>query len=266
MNGDRPINDAPGSVVAVDVGNSRMKAGLFIFGRLARVASLPLHDPADFEKELPLWGACSGSASTWSIASVNPASSAPFVRWLRERGFTSVMELSDPADLPLRVELDRTEAVGIDRLLDAVAVNDRRPPDRPAVIVDAGSAITVDAISRDGAFLGGAIAAGLGLAARGLHEFTFWLPLVSVESPPAAIGKSTPDAMKSGLFWGTVGAIKELVRQVAAPLGGDSIVYLTGGDGERLAPHLGRPVELVSDLTLHGIYLATQHVRRTTRA
>jgi type III pantothenate kinase len=109
--------------------------------------------------------------------------------------------------------------------------------------------------------MGGAIAIGLALAARGLHELTYFLPLVSVSAAPEPLGKSTVEAMQSGLFWGTVGEIKELIGRVAPSIGGDPIVYLTGGDAELLAPYLDRPVEIVPELTLHGIYMAFQHVR-----
>jgi type III pantothenate kinase len=132
------------------------------------------------------------------------------------------------------------------------------------VIVDAGSAITVDAVSGSGAFLGGSIAAGLGLSARALHEFTYWLPLLEVTRVPGAIGKSTPEAMRVGLFWAAVGAVEELVRQVTTALDGEPVVYLTGGDGKLLAPYL-RPVELVPDLTLRGIHLAFEYARSQRR-
>jgi type III pantothenate kinase len=247
-------------MIAVDVGNSRLKWGLFISGRLVDVASLPFSDPSAYDRQLSLWG-FSGSSVDWSIASVNDDGSKGIREWIEGRGFTAPCILQEPRVLPLRVELQRPEAVGIDRLLDAVAVNDRRPAGRPAVIVDAGSAITVDAVSAQGSFAGGTIAIGLSLAGRALHEFTYFLPLVSVLSPPAVIGKSTIEALESGLFWGAVGSVKELVSRVSDSLGSDPVVYVTGGDGERLAPHLGRPVELVPHLTLQGMYLASQHVR-----
>ena len=251
-------HDSP-RLIAVDVGNSRVKWGLFILGRPALVASLPLADEDSWDRQLEKW--TPGAAVNWAVSSVNPDGSEPLVAWIRTRDFPSPLVLDDPSLLPLRVELDRPEAVGIDRLLNAVAVNDRRPPGTPAVIVDAGSAITVDAVSADGAFVGGTIAIGLGLAARALHEFTYWLPLLTVSAPPPAIGKSTPEAMQSGLYWGAVGAVKELVARVAASLPGQPVVYLTGGDGELLATHLDRPVERAPELTLHGIHLAYQYVR-----
>ncbi len=95
--------------------------------------------------------------------------------------------------------------VGIDRLVDAVAVNRLRDAGRPAVVVDVGSAITVDLVSRDGAFLGGAILPGIAMSARAIHEFTDLLPLVEMSeliAPPPVLGTATAPAMESGLFWG----------------------------------------------------------------
>lgn len=288
-------------MIAVDVGNSRMKWGLFVDSKLTESASLPLGDSTAYDEQLHRWqlhGSLSRNEPSpgtqypelsnqysvpatsavppasrdllrnvdWAVATVNPDGSEPLLAWIHDRGFSRPIELDDPAMLPLRVELSRAESVGIDRLLNAVAINARRPAGRPAVVVDAGSAITVDAVTPDGAFIGGAIAIGLGVSARALHEFTYWLPLVQVSAAPAPVGKSTPEAMQSGLFWGTVGAIKELVRRVAARLDGDPLVYLTGGDGELLAPHLDRPVELAPELTLHGIHFAYQYVRSRRKA
>ena len=96
---------------------------------------------------------------------------------------------------------------GIDRLVDAVAANRLRKSHRPAAIVDVGTAITVDLVAADGAFLGGSILPGIALSARALHEFTDLLPLVDVGElvePPPALGTDTEAAMRSGLFWGAM--------------------------------------------------------------
>jgi type III pantothenate kinase len=181
--------------------------------------------------------------------------------WLRTRGAAATTLLENAAQLPLRVRMERPEAVGIDRLLDAVAANQRRPTGQPALVADCGSAITIDLLSANGDFLGGAIAPGLGMSARGLHQFTHALPLVSVTAVPPALGTSTTDALRSGLFWGSIGAVQELVHRLAKTLDRKPIVYLTGGDAELLAPHLSIEfsMEWLPELTLHGIYLATRH-------
>ena len=149
--------------------------------------------------------------------------------------------------------------VGIDRLLDAVAVNHLRQPDRPAVVIDVGSAITVDLVSAEGAFRGGAIAPGIGMSARAMHAFTDLLPLVEASeltTPPPALGKSTLPAMRSGLFWGAVGTIRELVAQISRGLDCPCDVFLTGGAGPAVAELLGREVRHVPHLTLAGIALS----------
>ena len=121
-------------------------------------------------------------------------------------------------DLPLEVKLPRPDMVGVDRLLDALAANALRQPGRPAVVVDVGTAVTVDLVSAAGAFLGGAILPGIAMSARALHEFTDLLPLVDfseLAAPPPALGTETEAAMRSGLFWGAVGGVRELIGQLA---------------------------------------------------
>ena len=92
------------------------------------------------------------------------------------------------------------------------------------MIVDVGTAITVDLVSADGAFLGGSILPGIQMAARALHHFTDLLPLVNVSdlsTPPPPLGTSTESAMQAGLFWGAVGAIRQLIDQLCKAATGD---------------------------------------------
>jgi len=166
--------------------------------------------------------------------------------------------------LPLVVRLGRPDMVGIDRLVDAVAVNRLRDANRPAVIVDVGTAITVDLVSADGAFLGGAILPGIQMAARALHHFTDLLPLVDcseLAAPPPALGDATESAMKSGLFWGAVGAIRQLIEQLCATASGaPPQVFLTGGAGLAVVELLGHETRHVPNLTLSGIaQVALEH-------
>jgi len=214
---------------------------------------------------------------TWWIASVNRPAATRLIDWLHEHRPTDRVVLLASGDLPLVVRLERPDMVGIDRLVDAVAVNRLRDPRRPAVIVDVGTAITVDLVSADGAFLGGSILPGIQMAARALHHFTDLLPLVSVSDlsvPPSPLGTSTESAMQAGLFWGAVGAIRQLIEQLceaatsgrvdccdgstAAGYGGSSNVapiqvFLTGGAGAAVAELLGHETRFVPNLTLSGI-------------
>src|SRR5262245_28156713 len=103
----------PVPMVAVDVGNSRVKWGLFVLGRLVHVASLPFADQEAYDRQSALWK-LSDLGVNWSIASVNDGGSKGIGDWIASRGFPDPYILQDPRLLPLRVELDRPEAVGID--------------------------------------------------------------------------------------------------------------------------------------------------------
>jgi type III pantothenate kinase len=187
--------------------------------------------------------------------------------------------------------------VGIDRLLAAVGVNALREPPRPAVIVDLGTAVTVDLISAEGAFQGGAILPGISMSARALHEFTDLLPLIEMaelHEAPTEVGKDTVAAMRSGLFWGTIGAARELIARMSAP--GDGVgsqlrrsaalrsttvagatkltpdplsqvllpqVFLTGGAAASVAQLLAADAQYVPDLTLGGIAITVAQLEAT---
>jgi type III pantothenate kinase len=249
--------------IAVDVGNSRIKLGVF---RQAAIAGLPqpeatLHLAGGLPEfdQLETWlteNACVGELH-WRIGSVNRPAASRLIDWLRDHRAEDDIGLLASGDLPLMVKLAQPDRVGIDRLLDGVAANRLRPPGRPVVVVDMGSAITVDLIDSDGAFRGGAILPGIAMSARALHEFTDLLPFIDMAElaePPPALGTATVTAMRSGLFWGAVGAVRQLVEQLAGT--SDAEVFLTGGAGTAVARLMGTSAHYVPHLTLAGIALA----------
>ena len=198
----------------------------------------------------------------WWIASVNRPAATRLIDWLSQHRPDDRITLLAADDLPLEVRLEHPDMVGIDRLVDAVAVNRLRDAGRPAVIVDVGTAITVDLLSAEGVFLGGAILPGIQMSARALHEFTDLLPPIDVSEltvPPPALGTATVPAMESGLFWGTVGAIRQLTERLGEAASGCHTppqVFLTGGAAAGVADLLGPNARYVPSLTLGGIALA----------
>ena len=251
------------SLIAVDVGNAQMKLGAFADNSAAELpeptTTLRLDGSRPELDRIPPWlDAIDPAELNWSIGSVNRPSATRLIDWLREHRPNDRITMLAVGDLPLTVSLERPDMVGIDRLLNAVAANSLRRPNRPAVVVDVGSAITVDAISAEGHFTGGAILPGIGMSARALHEFTDLLPLIGMSelaTPPPALGSATLEAMRSGLYYGAVGAIRELIGQLASE---SADVYLTGGAGPAVAELLGRATRHVPHLTLGGIALATR--------
>jgi type III pantothenate kinase len=252
-------------LIAVDVGNARIKLGLFIgeagggdFPEPVTTLALDGRRP-ELCRIKPWLKDCSQPHLAWWIASVNRPATTRLLDWIRDHRPADAMTLLAAGDLPLRVELERPDMVGVDRLLDAVAANHLRQPDRSAVVVDVGTAITVDLVSAEGGFRGGAILPGIAMSARAMHEFTDLLPLIEMpelSAPPPAVGTATDAAIRSGLFWGAVGGIRQLIERMAGD--DDPEIFLTGGAGPAVAELLGRSARHVPHLTLAGIALTFQ--------
>jgi type III pantothenate kinase len=240
--------------VVVDVGNSRIKWGLCGPGSVRESCSLPHDDPESWMRQLEQWPDVRG---LWVVSGVHPQRRDQLVEWLREQG-QRVQLLDDPNDLPLRVLLERPDYVGVDRLLDAVAANSRRTAETPAVVVDAGSAVTVDLIDGSGAFAGGAILPGMRLMAKALHDYTALLPLLPPpDKRPAVPGTNTPAAMELGIFWAVGGGIAALLSEYHIHCGSTMEVFVTGGDGPRLHP-VFPDARLWPQMTLEGIRLSAE--------
>jgi type III pantothenate kinase len=254
-------------LVAVDIGNSRIKIGWF--DSTAHENSLPTPvgelalaaekwDESTIARTLPA-AALSGR---WCVASVNRPATKRLLTWLENEAHPrEVRELSH-RDLPLDVRVPEPDKVGIDRLLAAVAANRLRDQNRAAIIIDLGSAMTFDLVSSDGAFLGGAILPGVGMSVRALDEFTDLLPRIPMEElaePPPALGTSTIEAMRSGLYWGAVGAMRELVARLSESTPEkqhrNPQVFLTGGAAPTVAQFLPGDAAYAPHLVLGGIAL-----------
>jgi type III pantothenate kinase len=237
------------SLVA-DVGNSRIKWGRCQPGRVVESVSLPPDDPGAWHQQLDAWGLAGSRRAV--VSGVHPRRRDLLVEWLRDQ-VVAVNVLDSSRQLPLVVHVEVPDHVGIDRLLKAVAANGRRQPEVPAVLVDAGTAVTVDWLDVAGAYCGGSIFPGLRLMARALSDHTALLPLVDVRDADLALpATSTPAAIAAGVYWAAVGGIRALVSRLT-PAGVTPQVYLTGGDSGLLAPALPAEFVLWPDMTLEGM-------------
>ncbi len=257
------MSDDPFPMLAVEIGNSRVKIGRFDeppaeTGLPRPVRTLTLESAEWDPVEIALWLApAKPHEFPWLVGSVRRDSFERLAGWLMAEG-ASVTRLTHE-DLPLFVGLPAPEQVGIDRLVGAVAANRIRAEGQPAIVVDLGSAITVDVISSDGTFCGGSILPGIAMSARALGEFTDQLPTLSqfdLKKPPPAIGTSTHEAITSGLYWGAVGAIRVLVRQLREQMTTEPLIILTGGGAPYVAGALETEVRHEPDLLLAGIALS----------
>jgi type III pantothenate kinase len=237
------------------VGNTRIKWGRCRAGRVEAVQGVPHEAPEIWAESLREWKLPVGSV--WVLTGVHPRARDGLADWLRRRG-EQVRAVLQARELPLRVELEKPDHAGIDRLLNAVAVNGRRRSGCPAVIVDAGSAVTVDLVDCDGAFRGGAILPGLRLMARSLHDYTALLPLIDlpVDVPPYP-GAATRSALEVGIFWAVAGGIQGLIDVYRRDSRVEPEIYLTGGDAELLARGLPGVISWPT-MTLEGVRMTAE--------
>lgn len=153
----------------------------------------------------------------------------------------------------LRVLYDAPRDVGADRVADAVAAIRSYGP--PLIVVDMGTATVFDAISKDGDYVGGALAPGLGIAAEALFQRAAKLYRVELSRPASAIGRNTVAAMQSGILFGYVGLVEGIVARFREELGGQAKVIATGGYAEVIARET-TAIDIVNmDLTLDGLRL-----------
>ena len=251
-------------LIAVDIGNSSTKVGWF--DEAAESAPLPQpiavvdfptgQTPLDeVARQLP------AEPCRWLVASVQREGQRVLTKWVQTHRHEDALHFLTYRDLPLQVQVEFPERVGIDRLAAAVAGNALRDPGRPCIVIDAGSAVTVDLLSAAGAFEGGVILAGFKMQGEALFGGADQLPLTVLapnDEPPPVLGKNTDAAIRSGLFWGAVGSVREIVARLAAPFDPPPEVIVTGGDLRQLARHLGGEARYVPDLVLAGIAIAAR--------
>jgi type III pantothenate kinase len=232
--------------LVADVGNTRIKWGLCLPGAI-QVAAVPPDDPAAWGRQLVEW-AVDGPAE-WAIAGVQTAHRDQLAAWLRARGATARV-IADYRELPILMDLTAPDKVGIDRLLNALAAIARVPPNTPAIVIDAGSAVTVDLVDATRTFRGGSIFPGLRLMARALHSFTAQLPLVEEFDEHGLPGRDTWAAIRAGVYHAVCGGVDRLVEEFAQP---EARIFLAGGSLELAAGLRCRPEVIGSVLTLEGI-------------
>jgi type III pantothenate kinase len=160
----------------------------------------------------------------------------------------------------IKVRTDNPREVGSDRVVNAVAALERWGG--PILVVDFGTATTVDCVNEAGEYVGGAIAPGFRISEEALFSRTAKLPRVEVRRPPNAIGKNTTDAIQSGMYYGYVGLVDSLARRCRDELGGTAKVVATGGLAQLLAEESEVIEEVDPFLTLRGLALLYEWNRR----
>ena len=189
------------------------------------------------------------------IASVVPDIQPELVA-LAHRGFDLVpLCVDDPCvELGIAINIDRPEQAGADRLVNAVAAAAWH--NLPALVIDFGTATTLDLIGPNGAYEGGIIAPGVNLSIEALYMAAARLPRIAVkpwQTDMPVLGTDTISAMHSGVFWGYVGMIEGLLERLRHSYGADLPAIATGGLAPLFADHINGPLTVDTDLTLKGL-------------
>ncbi len=236
-------------LLTINIGNTNILCGIWQDQSLARTERFPVSDISRLDTffasraqiEAVLVGAVNPHAAQGVLDAASHALNCPILAAGRDFG------------VPVRNRTRFPDRVGIDRLLNALAAYHRTR--KPCVIIDIGTAVTIDAVNEAGEFLGGAIMPGLAGTLSTLHSTTALLPHIDLARDIPVLGRDTEGAMSSGVFWGIVGAVEKISGMLRREAPG-AVTFLTGGDAERFAPHLGGIDHTVAALALEGLRLA----------
>src|SRR3954451_7463706 len=176
-----------------------------------------------------------------AIASVVPETNFNLVTFCRKYCRAEPLVVGDPGIiLGTKALVDRPEEVGADRLVNTVAAHDRY--EGPLIVVDFGTATTLDVVDRGGNYCGGVIAPGINLSLHALETAAAKLPSIRIRRTDRVIGKDTVSCMQSGIYWGYIGLVEGLVSRIKTEFGAAAMkVVGTGG----LAPLFAGATEAI---------------------
>ncbi len=247
-------------LLTIDIGNTNLTLGLYEGDKLGAHWRLATdHNRMPDEYGLQFLGLLQNAGKTLdeitgvSLASVVPPLTGRVIQACREYLKQEPLVVDAGIKTGIKVRYEDPRAVGADRVCDAVAV--MKLFGGPACVVDFGTATTFNAITKDGEYLGGAITAGINLAAEALYTRAAKLPRIDLQVPPSVIGRNTIHAMQSGLLFGYVSMVEGMVARFRSELGSDMKVIATGGLAEVVAKETKVINVIAPWLTLDGLRL-----------
>ena len=253
-------------LLAFDVGNTTVAVGLFRGPKLAKSWKIK----TDRDKTADEYGAV--LLNLFQVAGLDPKQIEAAILSSVVPPLTPVMQEMcrtyfglDPlvvgpglrTGMPILYE--NPLEVGADRIVAAVAAYEKHGG--PAVIVDFGTATTFDAVSAKGEYLGGAIAPGIQIAAEALYLKTARLPRIEIRKPKQAIGRTTVSSMQSGLYFGYIGLVTNIIDEVRKEIGKNAKVIATGGFGGEITPEVPAIDHYEPDLILEGLRIVYERNR-----
>ncbi len=245
-------------LLTIDIGNTNLTLGLYEGGQLGahwRLATDHARMPDEYGLQflgLLEHADCRQDRLTGIVlASVVPNLTGRVVQACREYLDQEALVVDTGVKTGLRIRYEDPKAMGADRVADAVAV--LKLYGGPACVIDFGTATTFNAVTKEGDYLGGAITAGINLAADALFTRAAKLPRIDLQRPPSVIGRNTVHAMQSGLLFGYVSMVEGMVARFRSELGSEMKVIATGGLAELVASETDVIQVIAPWLTLDGL-------------
>ncbi len=253
------MSDSTQGMLAIDIGNTNIHFGFWQNNSWAlswRARTVPDKMPDEYAVLLRnfLSDADLGyrAISGVIIGSVVPALTPSFVELVENYIKQTPVVVTNQTPMGIKIAIDQPEQAGADRLVNAAAVVALYGA--PAIVIDFGTATTFDVVSRDGAYSGGAIAPGIGIAHDALVSRTAKLHKIDLIPPPSPIGTNTIHAMQSGIFWGYVALVEGLVARIKTAMNDTDIkVIATGGLAPLFNQHTTVIDTIAPELTLDGL-------------
>ncbi|MFH1386864.1 MAG: type III pantothenate kinase [bacterium] len=249
-------------ILAIDIGNTSTHFGLFNGKKLVkawrfptnRLTNYPMARQARHPSHPEL---CRGTNQLTDLQTI-VSSVVPSASKIIKKLFPKAIFISHK-NAGVKVKLKKPAEVGIDRLVNAVAAYSLYGG--PAIIIDFGTATTFDVISAKGEYLGGAIAPGIVLARDALHERTAKLPKIEIKAPKHVIGKSTTEAIQSGLVYGYVAMVEGMIKRIKSDSRftvHDPRIITTGGYAKLIGKYARGIAIIDTELTLKGLNIICQ--------
>jgi type III pantothenate kinase len=247
-------------LLAIDIGNTNVTLGVFENEQLYatwRIAT----DVNQMPDEYGIWlvnllrhrNLATSDITKIALCSTVPPLTPIFVELFEKYFEISPLVVGAGVKTGVRIRMDNPREVGPDRIANAAAAHHLYGG--PAIIADLGTATTFDVVSREGDYIGGAIATGIGTAAEALFRRAAALPRVELVHPQQTIGSNTIAAMQSGIVFGYVGLVEGLVARIQKELPEKATVIATGGYAELIAKETNVIDKVNRDITLIGLRL-----------
>ena len=240
-------------ILAVDIGNTNVNIGSFAGKKLTSHFCIDNTSLINQKAKLPVKSSLLNESKNIVVASVNPDIESLFYKFLGKKYKTKILKIGKEIKLRIPTLVENPQTVGIDRLLNVLAAY--RRTQTSTIVIDFGTAITIDIVSKKGEFQGGLILPGIKTSAYALNRQTALLPKVEIKRPKKIIGKNSEDAIKAGIYYGTVGSVNYIIKELKRVYGDLEYTVATGGDAKILKKEIPEIDKFIPRLTLEGIKL-----------